>query len=296
MGTTMGQVAAGDGTHIAYRAAGPSADAGVPVLLLIHGWAQSSACWGDDLIDSLATGRRVIAMDLRGHGASEPPRVSPGYTAADFSGDVAAVLAAETIQGQNVYLLGWSYGGLVVCDYLAHLDQADRAHAETGHTTSVAGIVLVGAITSMGPGAAGGRIGPAMRAALPNALSDDPKTAVAALTDFVTAMAPLADGPTVQRFLGTALTVAPGVRAGLFGRSADHDDVLRRVDAPVLLIHGTADAVADISCAEHARTVVHDATAHFWDGGGHAPFVEDPGTFASQVEQFLRATVSRGES
>lgn len=33
-------------------------------------------------------------------------------------GDVAAVLAAEDVT-ENAILLGWSYGGLVICDYLA---------------------------------------------------------------------------------------------------------------------------------------------------------------------------------
>jgi non-heme chloroperoxidase len=284
MGTTMGQVATGDGTHIAYRAAGPSDDAGVPVLLLIHGWAQSSTCWGDDLIDALATGRRVIAMDLRGHGESGSSGVAPGFTARDFAGDVTAVLAAEAAPGQPVYLLGWSYGGLVVCDFLAHADARLAA--------AVAGIVLVGATTSMGRGEAGGRIGPAMRGALPDALSEDPKVAVAALTDFVTAMLPLADGATTQRFLGTSLATAPVVRSGLFGRSASHDDILSGLEVPVLLIHGTADVVAAIASAEHARSLVKDATVRFWDGGGHAPFVEDPGTFIQQINEFVAPTVS----
>jgi non-heme chloroperoxidase len=223
-------------------------------------------------------------MDLRGHGESGSPLAAPGFTAADFAGDVTAVLAAEAAPGQPVYLLGWSYGGLVVCDFLAH--------ARTGLSASVAGIVLVGATTSMGRGAAGGRIGPAMRAALPDALSDDPKVAGAALSDFATAMLPLADGATTQRFLGTSLATAPAVRSGLFGRSVDHDDVLAGLEVPVLLIHGTADPVADIASAEHARSLVAEPTVRFWDGGGHAPFAEDPGTFVQQIDDFVGSTAA----
>ncbi|MGY3552139.1 alpha/beta fold hydrolase [Williamsia sp. R60] len=284
MGTTMGQVEAPDGTRISYRVAGRAADADSPALLLIHGWAQSSTCWGNHLLELLGREHRVIAMDLRGHGESGVPPATTveNFGPAHFAGDVAAVLAAEVGPGQPVFLLGWSYGGLVVCDHLATLGRA---------SDTVAGVVLVGATTSMGRGKPGGRIGPAMRAALPDALSDDPKVAVAALSDFVAAVTPLGDGSTLQRFLGTSLATAPAVRSALFGRGADHDDVLAALDVPALVIHGTADAVADISCAEHATSLIPAATAEFWEGGGHAPFVDDPDTFARQVEGFVAESI-----
>ena len=78
----------------------------------------------------------MIAVDLRGHGYSDAPE--SGYAdSAIWAGDVHAVLTAEDITADAV-LLGWSYGGLVICDYLA----------EHG-TDAVAGLVLVGAITSI---------------------------------------------------------------------------------------------------------------------------------------------------
>ncbi|MBB1034963.1 alpha/beta fold hydrolase, partial [Dietzia sp. CQ4] len=56
-----------DGTVIAYRVLG---DPAARPLVLVHGWAQSSACWGPDLLDALAARFRVVAVDLRGHGHS----------------------------------------------------------------------------------------------------------------------------------------------------------------------------------------------------------------------------------
>ena len=59
----------------------------------------------------------ATAVDLRGHGYSDAPE--SGYDdSANWAGDVAAVLAAEGVT-ENAILLGWSYGGLVICDYLA---------------------------------------------------------------------------------------------------------------------------------------------------------------------------------
>ncbi|WP_230555181.1 alpha/beta fold hydrolase [Rhodococcus sp. I2R] len=99
-----------DGANVVYRVSG---DPSHRPLVLVHGWAQSSACWGDGLLAELATRFRVIAVDLRGHGYSDAPE--SGYAdSAIWAGDVHAVLTAEDITADAV-LLGWSYGGLVIC-------------------------------------------------------------------------------------------------------------------------------------------------------------------------------------
>ena len=64
---TIASAVSSDGAAIAYRTLG---DPAARPLLLVHGWAQSSACWGPDLLAELATRFRVVAMDLRGHGHS----------------------------------------------------------------------------------------------------------------------------------------------------------------------------------------------------------------------------------
>ena len=283
MGTSTGQVLAGDGTQISYRTAGSSGNDNAPVVVLIHGWAQSSRSWGDALIADLSADYRVIAIDLRGHGDSAVP-ADDHLTAEDFGGDIAAVLDAEVTGDQQVFLLGWSYGGLVIGDYLKYRAEQNSA------ATDPAGLILVGAITSMGRGEAGGRVGPAMRAALPAAFSEDAPVATAALLAFVDGLVPAEQGALAQQFLGTSLTVPPAVRAGLFGRSASYDDVIAGYDGQVLVIHGTADPVVDISCAHHVETLVPGAHTRYWDGAKHAPFVEDPARFASQVREFVTAT------
>ncbi|MGU3291899.1 alpha/beta fold hydrolase [Williamsia sp. M5A3_1d] len=298
------------GVEIVYRVSAPPAessaapsDRAIPALLLIHGWAQSAAAWGTGLLARLAETHRVIAVDLRGHGASEVPAVHGGdavgasYSAADFAGDIEAVLAAESttttaafdapaVADAGVVLAGWSYGGLVSCDLLA--DRLTR----TGGVGDVVGLVLVGAITSIGRGAAGGRVGPAMRAALPDACSADPRTAIRALGSFGTALVPAHRpdlGAVSQHLFGASLATAPSARAGLFARTADNDPTLRALTIPVLIVHGTADAVVDVSAARHAADLVDGARVDLWDDAGHAPFVEDPDRFAESVLSFTGA-------
>lgn len=265
-----------DGTTLVYRTFG---NPDSRPLVLIHGWAQSSRCWGDDVLHALSEQYRVIAVDLRGHGYSDVP--AAGYDdSANWASDVDAVLSAERISSGAV-LLGWSYGGLVICDYLA----------EHG-TGAVDGVVFVGAITSIGRGEAGGAVGSAMKAAIPAAMAENPDVAVRALGSFGNALTgPIGDdadkGARSQALFGASLSTPPRVRSALFRRAVGHDDLLRGLDVPVLVLHGTADTVVDVSAGEHAAALIPHATTSYWEGGGHGPFVEDPERFVAEVVGFL---------
>lgn len=244
-----------------------------PAIVFVHGWAQSSLAWSQQLTDPSLTERfRLVAMDLRGHGRSDVP--AGGYDdPLSWAGDLAAVLA---FAGTPAVVVGWSYGGLVITDYL-------RVHGSAG----LAGIVLTGAITEIGRGRRGGRIGPVMRSALPDALSEDPAVAVPALTAFADGMAERdVPGPLVQSLLGGMLAVPPAVRAALFRREVDSADVLAAVDVPTLVVHGTDDAVVDSSAGEYAAGKIKGADARWWEGVGHLPFVEDAAEFNSLLSRF----------
>jgi pimeloyl-ACP methyl ester carboxylesterase len=60
---------ASDGASIAYEVVGDG-----PPIVLVHGIIESRRSW-DPLIAPLAREHRVVAVDLRGHGASDrrPP-------------------------------------------------------------------------------------------------------------------------------------------------------------------------------------------------------------------------------
>lgn len=262
-----------DGTNIVYRVSG--APSGRP-LVLLHGWAQSSACWGDSVLTELAATYRVIAVDLRGHGYSDAP--TSGYDDSKiWAGDVDAVLTAEGITSDAV-LLGWSYGGLVICDYLS-------VHG----TDAVSGIVLVGAITSIGRGEKGGRVGTSMRAAIPDAMAEEPRVAIRALGSFGNALTGPVDGKgaQAQALFGLTLATPPRVRAALFDRAASNDELLRTLDVPALVLHGTEDTVVDVSAGRHAASLIPTVTESYWDGVDHGPFVADPERFLSDVSAFV---------
>jgi non-heme chloroperoxidase len=242
---------------------------------LLHGWAQDSRCWGPQVFGALAREHRVLALDLRGHGYSDAPAL--GYDdPASWAGDVHAVLAAEGVSSGAV-LVGWSYGGLVIGDYLSVFGD-----------DALAGVALVGAVTSMGRGQAGGRVGPAMRAAIPGAMSERTAQALRALGAFGTAMTgpPAGKGPQSQAFLGRSLCTPPRVREACFAREISHDAELRALSVPLLAIHGAADPVVDASSARHAAELAPRGRLSLWEGAQHAPFVEDPERFSGELLEF----------
>lgn len=80
--------------------------------MLLHGTALSKAVWqGYGFLQALRTDRRVIAVDLRGHGRSGKPDRPDDYDMELVTGDVAAVLDAEDTGA--VHVLGYSYGARI---------------------------------------------------------------------------------------------------------------------------------------------------------------------------------------
>ncbi|PXY31999.1 alpha/beta fold hydrolase [Prauserella muralis] len=275
------EVVGAGGVRIGVRVEGTET---APAVVFVHGWAQSARAWDAQFADPELRRRfRLVALDLRGHGASDVPR--GGYDdPVAWAGDLAAVLG---IAGQPAVVVGWSYGGLVIADYL-------RVHG----TRDLAGIMLAGAITEIGKGHPGGRVGPAMRAALPDALSEDPAVALPALSALCTGMAsdPV-PGPLAQALLGTSLTVPPSVRSALFRRDVDSSDALAAVDVPALVLHGTEDAVVDVSAGEYAAGKIPGAESRWLPGVGHLPFAEAAREFNTTLLRFAgeRAIGARAE-
>lgn len=257
------------GVPLAVREAG---EEGSPPIVLLHGWAASGLSWANQLGDAGLTAEyRLLAPDLRGHGASGAP--DAGYDdPAVWAADVAALLDHA---GAPAVLVGWSYGGLVLTDYLR----------ERG-TAGVAGIVLVGAVTEIGAGHPGGAVGPVMAEVMRPALSEDPAVAVPALTSLAERMtAEPATGAQVQRRLADSLRVPPRVRKALFRRTLGSADVLAAVDVPTLVVHGDADEVISPSAGEYAAGKIPGARMRWFHKVGHMPFAER----VEEFDELLRA-------
>ncbi len=80
-----------------------------PLILLLHGFPQFWWAWRNQLAGVADAGFRVVAVDLRGYGASDkPPR---GYDAYTLSADVAGMIRA--LGERDAVVVGHDWGGLL---------------------------------------------------------------------------------------------------------------------------------------------------------------------------------------
>ena len=261
-----------DGLKLSAQAWGSGDDAEI---LLIHGFNQSHLSWGKQVNDpALARSCRMATFDLRGHGASDKPP-TPEFYSEDkrWADDVAAVIAASGLR--RPVLVGWSYGGRVITDYVRHYG-----------TGAIAGIHFVGAGVMSHPEFVGPR-----RAHILDMLSDDLVTNIAGTTGFVRAC--FERQPTPEEYetiLAFNMVNSPAIRRMVIKRSYNPGDLLPKLDVPVLLTHGIKDAVLLYGISESAAGQVPGARLSLYDGVGHAPFHEDAARFNAELLEFARAS------
>ena len=95
--------------------------AGAPGVVLVHGLSNTAWSW-TPVARRLVAVRRVVAMDLRGHGLSDAPTGS--YDLAVLGRDVVAVAEASVGADAAVVLAGHGFGGIVAA--LAAATLGDR--------------------------------------------------------------------------------------------------------------------------------------------------------------------------
>src|SRR5258707_9421808 len=78
-----------EGRRLYYDLTGPE-DA--PTICITHSLASDGGSWSEQVPALLAGGFRVLRLDMRGHGGSDP--VSGDYTMAALADDVVAALQA----------------------------------------------------------------------------------------------------------------------------------------------------------------------------------------------------------
>jgi pimeloyl-ACP methyl ester carboxylesterase len=253
-----------------------------PPILFVHGWSQHHLAFRRQLESTLADEFRLVALDLRGHGMSEVPNDVAAYSSEEtWAADIAAVIEQRGLV--RPVIVAWSYGGYVVSDYLDRIGDGN-----------VAGVNYVGWSVVVGEPTPH-FVGRGFHDFHAGSISEDMPTEIAAMRGFVHACfgqpIPAEDLETIlafncmtPRFVRYALTQKP---------RKDYAPVLARLKVPVLISHGTAETVALPSAAEYALKNCPTAKVSWYEGAGHAPFVEDPARFNRELADFARAAQTR---
>jgi non-heme chloroperoxidase len=250
-------------------------------IVFIHGFSQCWLAWDRQLRSDLARDYRLVAMDMRGHGASDVPRA--GYDDARlWADDVDAVIRG--LELERPILCGWSYGPLVILDYIRH-------HGDD----MIGGIHFVDGVTKLGSDEAMSALTPDFLSLVPGFFSTDAEESVRSLEALVRLC--FVREPTAAELytmLGYNVRVPSFVRQGLLSRAVDNDDLLPTIRRPVLITHGTKDAIVKTEVAERHRASIAHATTHIMPDAGHAPFWDDAMSFNRRLATFC-AQVASGE-
>jgi non-heme chloroperoxidase len=264
------RITGGEGVQLHVEETGnPS---GRPVLF-IHGLSQSRLAWNRQLHADLTRDLRMIAIDLRGHGDSERPVNAYGDPAL-WADDVHAVITSLDLE--RPVLTGWSYGGVVICDYLHQYGEE-----------AVGGVHLTGAVSRLGEPVLP-FLGPRFLATVPGLFSADAEESISSLRTFVRLLTfNELNSAYSALILESCAAVPPWVRQELLSRTLDYDSLLAGLSLPVLISHGLEDEVVLPAMGEHHARLIPHAQTSYYPNVGHATFWEDPDRFNSELCSFV---------
>jgi non-heme chloroperoxidase len=241
-------------------------------ILFIHGFSQASLSSQRQVESDLAKEFRMVTYDLRGHGNSDKPLEPEKYKESKaWADEVQAVIDAAKLK--RPVLVGWSYGGRVIGDYLAIRSAA-----------GLAGLNYVDAVSKSDPSffGEGLKVQPLM-------FSEDLATNIAATRTFLHSC--FERQPSQDEFetmLAFNMMVPPKVRANMGGRTLSMDETLKALNLPVLVTHGAADKLILVAMAKHTAATIPGAKLSLYDGVGHAPFWEDTARFNAELAALVR--------
>ncbi|RPH47361.1 MAG: alpha/beta hydrolase [Lysobacterales bacterium] len=242
-------------------------------ILFIHGCSQCWLAWGRQLSSDLADGHRLVAMDMRGHGLSDKPR--DGYSdSRPWADDVNAAIQALSLD--DPVLCGWSYGPLVILDYIRHYGE-----------DAIGGVHFVGALTKLGSDEAMSLLTPEFLNLVPGLFATDVEASARSMEPFLRmCFAREISAEDLYLMLGYNLTVPPHVRQALLTRSLNNDDLLPKIRRPALITHGAEDAIVKRAAVDQHKAGMAHAQIHVMANAGHAPFWDDAAGFNRRLRDF----------
>jgi non-heme chloroperoxidase len=189
--------------------------------------------------------------------------------------DVRAVI--DTLELESPILSGWSYGGLVISDYVSCYGE-----------DAIAGTNWVGAVSRMGePLIAPGFLHDRFIALVPGFVSENVAESTAALQELIRLCAHQElSTDEWYLFVGVTHSAPPYVRQGLLLRDVDNDQIVARMRTPMLLSCGEDDGVVKPAMHDRLMELRPDAKLSLYPGVGHAPFWEAADRFNRELAEF----------
>lgn len=255
-----------------------------PEILFIHGFSQAIPAWKEQLNDPILQSKfRMVAFDLRGHGASGKPWADDAYTSEDWGGDVATVIAAKELT--KPVLAGWSFGGSVMTAYVRHHGMENISGLL--FAAGAMALVPLGDMPQPDPAEMPPEMAQVMRTMMQMNSPDISKN-LDGTTGFVDRLAavPLSDA-TMHEAVVFNMMMPAYVRDAMGRNRTSYEDLAWQITVPTLLIHGDADALVTFSASEGNQPLIPGSLLVRYEGIGHAPFLEAPERFNQDLSDFV---------
>ncbi|KUN24920.1 carboxylesterase [Streptomyces antibioticus] len=249
-----------DGAALTYDDEGPRDGEGVP-LVFVHGWTADRHRW-DHQLAHFAKKRRVIRLDLRGHGESSGAGVR---TIAELANDVLALL--DHLEIERCVLVGHSMGGMIAQTItLAHPERVER-------------LVLVNSI---------GRMTYSRGRGLLMGVSTLVPFKLFVAANIQRAFAPGYPRDEIRAYVKASANTPREVVMTLYGamRAFDVLDRVGEIRVPTLMVHGYHDIQLPVRQMLRMAKAYPDAEVRIIDAGHELP-VEKPEELTRTLDRFV---------
>ena len=255
-----------------------SEGSGLPVLF-IHGNSSCKEVFRDQLHSEIAHQYRCIAMDLPGHGKSDNAlNPESTYTMTGYADTALQVMRA--IQQGNFVVVGWSLGGHIGIEMLAHTD-------------NILGLAISGT-PPIGQNPSDMESGflphPHMTSTGQEHLSEEEATNYAHTT---------CGGRRYEEFLGRAVRRTDGrarsimMAAAMSGQGVNQKQMVESTQVPLAVINGADEALVNNDYVASLKySSLWQDSVHLIENAGHAPFWDDPTSFNRLLESYLTSLAS----
>ena len=250
-----------------------SAGNGRPVML-IHGNSASGLSYQKQLNSAFGETYRVVAMDLPGHGESDPAPEPTDYSLPGYARAVAET--AKALGMEDAVFVGWSLGGHIVLEAHNLLPQAK-------------GFVIFGTPPLAFP--------PAMETAfLPNPavnvgfVADVTKEqATAYASSFFAPNSSIDPAPFVADVLRTDGNARANMAASIQPNGyQDEIEIAANLTTPLAILHGAEEQLVNGDyISQLTMPTLWRGEVQMIAGTGHAPHWEQPEMFNTLLEAFL---------
>lgn len=237
---------------------------GKPVVLM-HGWGCERATVAS-IAAALEESRRVVSVDLPGHGRStEPPLTAQGqpWGVYEYADTVEKLIAGLGLE--RPALIGHSYGGRIAIILGSRMETERIVLVDSAGIKPKRPLKYYLKVYSF----------KAMKKLLPAVMGKKRAEAVIERRRRKSGSADYAQASPMMRMV--------------MSRSVNQDlrHLLPAIKAPTLLIWGENDTATPLSDAKLMEKLIPDAGLVSFKGAGHYSFLDNPGQFRAVIRNFL---------